>query len=187
MKLLDITDGNEDTSYTPEDPVNVPETQMPTVRLGMKNAYVKKLQEYLIKLGYDCGKTGADGEFGNNTLKAVLKFQRDYQLEVDGIVGPMTWSVIEKAIKEAGGGTSTPTTPTQPTQPTTPVTFNKGDKVKIKEGAVYYNTKVAVPSFVLSHTWIIYSISGDRAVINENVEGTNKIMSPINTQYLIKA
>lgn len=51
---------------------------------------VKELQRELIKRGYSCGKYGADGIFGNETEKAVKKFQKDNKLTQDGIVGKNT-------------------------------------------------------------------------------------------------
>ena len=69
---------------------------MPLVKLGSTGAAVEQLQEMLIAQGYSCGKWGADGDFGNDTLKAVTSFQRDHGLEVDGEVGPMTWGVLLK-------------------------------------------------------------------------------------------
>ncbi|WP_461207893.1 peptidoglycan recognition protein family protein [Clostridium sp. DL1XJH146] len=55
---------------------------------------VKKVQEKLIELGYGVGVYGADGYFGNYTYLAVLHFQQEYHLLVDGIVGPETWKVL---------------------------------------------------------------------------------------------
>ena len=49
---------------------------------------VKFLQTLLRSKGYDCGKV--DGDFGGKTEKAVLKFQNDNRLTVDGIVGKNT-------------------------------------------------------------------------------------------------
>ena len=80
-----------------EGDVPVPTTK-PTVRRGSAGAYVKELQEDLIKLGYDVGKTGADGKFGANTELAVKRFQANHQLTADGVCGPATWEAIEKAI-----------------------------------------------------------------------------------------
>jgi peptidoglycan hydrolase-like protein with peptidoglycan-binding domain len=57
---------------------------MIVTRYGEKSSVVKDLQEKLIKLGYDVGKDGADGEFGRNTLAAVKKFQREHNLVADG-------------------------------------------------------------------------------------------------------
>ncbi|KAL6618246.1 hypothetical protein LY90DRAFT_676245 [Neocallimastix californiae] len=69
----------------------------PTLRGGEKNNSVKKLQEMLIAKGYDCGSKGSDGVYGNKTFDAVKAFQRDHNLEQNGIVGPMTWTVLFSA------------------------------------------------------------------------------------------
>ena len=37
-----------------------------------------------------------DGNFGDNTEKAVKEFQEKYKLTVDGIVGPGTWKKLEE-------------------------------------------------------------------------------------------
>ena len=75
---------------------------------GDEGSDVKELQENLIALGYSCGPDGADGDFGNNTDIAVRKFQKDYNLVQDGIVGKNTKAAIATALKNK---TSTPTTP----------------------------------------------------------------------------
>lgn len=49
--------------------------------------HVKWLQTRLIELGYNLGKYGVDGSFGNDTLTAVKKFQADRKIAVDGFVG----------------------------------------------------------------------------------------------------
>ena len=68
---------------------------------GRTGAAVKKLQEDLIELGYDCGPDGADGDYGENTRKAVLKFQKDNKLVEDGVAGTITMAAIKE--KLAGG------------------------------------------------------------------------------------
>ena len=65
-----------------------------TLRKGMKGADVKALQEALIKLGYDLGKWGADGDFGSATHSAVRAYQYAKGLTVDGIAGPKTWEAL---------------------------------------------------------------------------------------------
>ena len=75
-------------------------TDYPMLRNGDENEYVKMLQNELIELGYDLGKWGADGDFGDCTEIAVKKFQKDNGLEVDGIVGPITWEYIAKMMAE---------------------------------------------------------------------------------------
>lgn len=66
-----------------------------TLRKGMKGADVKALQEALIKLGYDLGKWGADGDFGSATHSAVRAYQYAKGLTVDGIAGPKTWEALD--------------------------------------------------------------------------------------------
>lgn len=65
-----------------------------TLREGSENANVKALQQLLIANKYSCGKYGADGEFGPDTLKAVKAYQKAKRLTVDGIVGPATWGKL---------------------------------------------------------------------------------------------
>ena len=84
-------------------PTPTPEKKKPTIRKGSKGTYVKECQNDLIKLGYDVGKTGADGKFGNCTDKAVKAFQKDKKLKVDGIVGAKTWEELDNAIAEKTG------------------------------------------------------------------------------------
>lgn len=71
-----------------------------TLRNGSEGEDVKELQQKLIELGYDCGRWGADGDFGDATEMAVMAFQRDAKIDVDGIVGAATVSAIEKAISD---------------------------------------------------------------------------------------
>ena len=40
-------------------------------------------------------KYGADGDFGSATEKAVKQFQRDWNLQQDGVVGPKTWAMLQ--------------------------------------------------------------------------------------------
>lgn len=65
---------------------------------GMEGDDVKELQESLIRLGYDCGKWGVDGDFGDATEQAVMEFQRDHSLEVDGEYGSLSRAAMEKAL-----------------------------------------------------------------------------------------
>lgn len=83
------------------DPV-VPVLGDETLREGDEGNGVKLLQEALIRLGYDCGKWGADGDFGDATEQAVMDFQRDHNLEADGVYGPKTHAAMEKALAASG-------------------------------------------------------------------------------------
>jgi GH25 family lysozyme M1 (1,4-beta-N-acetylmuramidase) len=66
----------------------------PTLRKGDSGGEVKDLQKKLISLGYDLGKYGADGRFGDKTEAAVKKFQKKNELVIDGIVGKRTWAKL---------------------------------------------------------------------------------------------
>jgi hypothetical protein len=58
-----------------------------------------------------------------------------------------------------------------------------GSKVKIKSGAKYYGGGT-IPAWVISDTWIVTEVKGDRAVLGKNLSGKNNINSPINTSNL---
>lgn len=58
------------------------------MKYGSRGEDVKKLQKLLY--------ITADGIFGNGTRNAVLKFQKDNGLVVDGIVGPKTWGAFNR-------------------------------------------------------------------------------------------
>jgi len=69
------------------------------LKVGSRGEEVKKLQENLNRLGFNCG--AADGIFGPKTEAAVKAFQQRYGLAVDGIVGPATRAKIEELLKKA--------------------------------------------------------------------------------------
>lgn len=64
----------------------------PTVKKGSREIAVRGVQRRLIQLGFDPGDI--DGDFGDKTEAAVKKFQKQYDLDADGIVGPATWAVL---------------------------------------------------------------------------------------------
>ena len=68
--------------------------RLPRLEKGSKGDAVKALQILLIGHGYSCGKYGADGDFGADTLAAVKKFQKAMGMAADGIVGPKTWAAL---------------------------------------------------------------------------------------------
>lgn len=66
----------------------------------MEGDDVKELQKCLIELDYDCGKWGADGDFGDATELAVRAFQKDHKLTVDGDFGPKSFAALEEALAD---------------------------------------------------------------------------------------
>ncbi|MBO9421726.1 DUF3380 domain-containing protein [Labrenzia sp. R4_2] len=74
------------------------------LRLGSEGYRVKALQEKLSELGY---VVRPDGDFGPATKRAVIAFQADHGLTVDGISGPETEAMLDKAVPlSAQDGTS---------------------------------------------------------------------------------
>jgi peptidoglycan hydrolase-like protein with peptidoglycan-binding domain len=55
-----------------------------------KPSGVKAVQQALIDKGYYVGKTGADGKLGDNTRKAIIKYQKDNGIKQTGLVEPIT-------------------------------------------------------------------------------------------------
>ena len=78
---------NWNTAFTPI-------TDHSTVKKGSRGENVKELQTLLKNKGYDPGTI--DGIFGNKTRDAVMRFQNDHNLKVDGIVGIVTWNALSK-------------------------------------------------------------------------------------------
>lgn len=59
-----------------------------TLKQGMRNSEVYNLQNDLKALGYF--QVNPTGYFGSITNKAVKNYQKDKNIAVDGIVGPVT-------------------------------------------------------------------------------------------------
>lgn len=57
---------------------------------------VANIQSRLMGLGYYVGPQGANGVFNSATKTAVRQFQYDYNLKIDGIVGPETAGALNR-------------------------------------------------------------------------------------------
>eukprot|EP00940_MAST-03C_sp_MAST-3C-sp2_P001009 g1009.t1 len=55
---------------------------------------VTELQQMLVDLKCNIGSAGVDGDFGGGTKDGVMEFQAMNDLDVDGVVGPNTWSKL---------------------------------------------------------------------------------------------
>lgn len=65
---------------------------LPILRQGMHGPAVVRLQERLRVIGVFDG--AVDGIFGAETLAAVKAAQTKFQLDPDGVVGPVTWAAL---------------------------------------------------------------------------------------------
>ena len=79
------------------------------LRRGSEGPAVRTLQRALRDCGLLIG--AVDGVFGVRTEESVKAFQRKHDLAVDGIVGAVTWAVVEGTVAEA-------VPPSQPTPAT---------------------------------------------------------------------
>ena len=57
---------------------------------------VKDWQDFLKAQGYDLGKGGVDGYFGDSTVSATKKYQKKVGVKVDGMAGKDTWAKAKK-------------------------------------------------------------------------------------------
>jgi len=67
--------------------------ELPILIRGESGDLVRKLQEKLISKGY---ALSGDGVFGKQTHEAVKAFQASRNLVIDGLVGPKTWTELDK-------------------------------------------------------------------------------------------
>lgn len=71
-----------------------------TLRKGAKGASVIELQKLLNKI-LKKSSMKIDGDFGENTKKIVIQFQKDANIVADGIVGKGTWAALAQATLSA--------------------------------------------------------------------------------------
>ena len=60
-------------------------------RVGDQGTEISEIQDRLVLLGYD---VIADGAFGPATAEAIKEFQKSCGIEVNGLIGPATYSAL---------------------------------------------------------------------------------------------
>ena len=104
---INVTRGDKVESNPPA-PQN-PQLGDRVLKNGMKGTDVKELQEALMKLGYNLGKWGCDGDFGDQTEMAVRAFQTQQGLKVDGQVCEKTLAALKAALDAYNAPVDNPT------------------------------------------------------------------------------
>ena len=74
-----------------------PADEHPTLSRGSSGEAVVRMQQLLIRAGYNFSPWGADGIFGDYTDSIVRAFQEKSGLSADGICGRLTWAALEAA------------------------------------------------------------------------------------------
>ena len=101
-------------------PTMTPNSEYKTLQQGDRGDRVKELQERLKELGYLDGEV--DGAYGNQTRRAVQRFQYYNGLTQDGIAGKNTLTVLyeSESIVSAVTATPEPSSTPSPTLTSTP-------------------------------------------------------------------
>jgi peptidoglycan hydrolase-like protein with peptidoglycan-binding domain len=85
---------------------------------------VRKVQQALIDIGYPMPQFGPDGDFGDETGKAVAQFKKDWHLTPrDPVVGPKTMAALDKEISALER--TAPIPPPPPPPPPLPDAFGR--------------------------------------------------------------
>ena len=137
-------------------PAPKPSINNNVLSIGDTGEDVRKLQEQLVKLGYNVGSKGPDGDFGSKTYAAVIDFQRKHNLKDDGIVGPLTENAIKEAIKNMEQNIVIPEEE---------VKFEAGMEVALLNGAVFTNGKT-VASWMFNKKLYVRKVNGDNITIS---------------------
>lgn len=106
---------------------------------GMTGAAVETMQKMLIEVGYSCGSSGADGDFGEDTLAALKKFQKENGLTVDGIYGSASKAKLTVLYNAATGTTTATKTTEEVAKEVIAGKWGNGDERKNKLEAAGYN------------------------------------------------
>lgn len=139
-------------SLSPVDPDIYPGT---VLRPGASGASVMNMQTRLNNISPVYSAINyqvADGKYGTNMTNAVRRFQGQFGLNADGIIGPMTWNKIVAVSKGVAGQNNTQVTSQYPGYVLN--TGSQGDSVRFIQS--YLN---AVNSYI-GAGWPVLTVDG---------------------------
>ena len=138
------------------------------LKRGMVGSDVKALQELLLQLGYALPKHGVDSEFGAETEKALLAFQKKAGLEADGKYGDKTHAALMDAVADDDGQPDTPEQPA-PNEPApagmTVVIVSEGGKVNVRCGNGITFSRITSVKNGTAFEWIATAQNGWHAIV----------------------
>lgn len=121
-----------------------------------------------MQLGYALPKYGADSEFGAETEKALLAFQKKAGLEADGKYGDKTHAALMDAVADDDGQ---PDAPEQPAPEelapvgTTVVIVSEGGKVNVRTGNGTQYSRISSVASGTTFDYVASAANGWHAVV----------------------
>ena len=156
-------------------PAPKPSINNDVLSIGDTGEDVRELQEWLVKLGYNVGSKGPDGDFGSKTYAAVIDFQRKNDLDDDGIVGPLTKKAIKEAVDKMNENVIIPEEEELKLEP--------GTEVMLTKDAIFTNGK-SIASWLFNKKLYVRKINGDDVIISTVQSGA--VSGIVNKKYLEK-
>ena len=156
-------------------PAPQPSINNDVLSIGDTGEDVRELQEWLVKLGYNVGSKGPDGDFGSKTYAAVIDFQRKNDLDDDGIVGPLTKKAIKEAVDKMNENVIIPEEEELKLEP--------GTEVMLTKDAIFTNGK-SIASWLFNKKLYVRKINGDDVIISTVQSGA--VSGIVNKKYLEK-
>lgn len=151
-----------------------PSVNTNVLSIGDTSDAVKELQEWLVKLGYNVGAKGPDGDFGSKTYAAVVDFQEKHNLDPDGIVGPLTKKAIKEAVAKMDENIVIVPEEKE-------LELEVGMEVMLTNDAVFTNGK-SIASWMFGKKLYVRRISGDNITISTVKAGA--ISGIVDKKYL---
>jgi phage gp46-like protein len=86
------------------DPTPEAGTGWPQLTIATQGEAVRSLQYLLQQSGATLSVSGVDGKFGQETLQAVIAFQKAQGIASDGVVGQKTWLALIVTVQQGSQG-----------------------------------------------------------------------------------
>ncbi|MBQ9941003.1 MAG: peptidoglycan-binding protein [Clostridia bacterium] len=108
-KIIDIYGGimeNVDVPGTGLGSRNFPGTPVSYGQAGTNVRYIQRILNEISKTYTSIPSVTVDGEFGPSTQRAVIRFQQQFGLSADGVVGRNTWNELNRVYNQINNNSS---------------------------------------------------------------------------------